>query len=502
MKKNLPFFLLTMTVPVVFAVYGFATYKGYSGAPGSKGTCASSCHGVAGGTIEISGFPERYVPGQTYAITISHSDGNAIRQFNGSCRIGTGSQNAGTIFAGTNTATYNTSGETNGVHFSSVNQHSGQFHWTAPSAGTGTVRLYIAGQQGGYNGQNSTLVLTSESDTDRVDRIVTGPGPGNENRPDVRVFPPQSDAAHLYEFSAYGSPHYGVNVTCGDVNGDLAHNIITGPGPGKIYGPNVRGFEQNGTPLQGLNFIAYGTRKWGVNVACGDIDRDGFEEIITGPGPGAIFGPHVRAFDYDGTPSVSSVPGVSFFAYGTRKWGANISGGDIDGDGFSEIITGPGPGAVFGPHVRGWNVDGGAATSIQGAGFFAYGTRKFGAVVSYGDLDMDGRDEIVTGPGPGVVFSANVRGWDFDGASVTPVPGCNFIAFPSAQVRYGARVYCGADLNQDGRNELVVGCGPDPSAASHLKVFQYSGTQVSEWLALQAFPSQWTYGVNVAAGRF
>ena len=32
----------------------------------------------------------------------------------------------------------------------------------------------------------------------------------------------------------------------------------------------------------------------------------------------------------------------------------------MDGDALHEIISGAGPGAVFGPHVRGWNVDGGA----------------------------------------------------------------------------------------------------------------------------------------------
>ncbi len=93
---------------------------------------------------------------------------------------------------------------------------------------------------------------------------------------------------------------------------------------------------------------------------------DGFDEIITGAGPGAVFGPHVRGWNYDGTPGVTPVPGVSYFAYGTPKWGVNVSAGDIDGDGYDEIVTGAGPGAVYGPHVRGWNVDGGTAAAMPG----------------------------------------------------------------------------------------------------------------------------------------
>ena len=289
---------------------------------------------------------------------------------------------------------------------------------------------------------------------ENMNKVVTGSGPAYNNAPSVRVFPASDSATHDYEFDAYGAPHFGVNVTCGEVTGDGFDKILTGPGPGAIFGPHVRGFEVDGTPLPGLSFIAYGTRKWGANAACGDIDDDGFDEIITGPGPGAVFGPHVRAFDYDGTPSITPVPGVSFFAYGTRKWGVNVSGGDIDSDGFDEIITGPGPGAVFGPHVRGWNVDGGPATAIPAVSFIAYGTRKFGVRVAYGQLDGDVFDEIVTAPGPSSFFGSHIRGWNYDNDSISALPGCSFFAWPSAEARYGAQVYAGGDLDLDCSCEL------------------------------------------------
>ena len=93
-------------------------YIGYSGAPGTHGSCAASCHGGSGGTIQVTGFPGSYVPNQAYTVTLSHNGGHAIAQFNGSCRIAAGSVNAGIISAGTNTATYYTSNETNGIHLS------------------------------------------------------------------------------------------------------------------------------------------------------------------------------------------------------------------------------------------------------------------------------------------------------------------------------------------------------------------------------------------------
>jgi hypothetical protein len=47
-------------------VWAHPTYTGYSGALGSKGTCASSCHGSGTGSIVVTGIPNSYVPLTTY----------------------------------------------------------------------------------------------------------------------------------------------------------------------------------------------------------------------------------------------------------------------------------------------------------------------------------------------------------------------------------------------------------------------------------------------------
>jgi hypothetical protein len=303
-----------------------------------------------------------------------------------------------------------------------------------------------------------------------------------------------------HEFSAYGADDYGVNVSCGSV-GDARGVIVTGPGPGAVFGPHVRGFEGDGTPLAGLSFFAYGTLKYGVNVVLGDLDGDGGGEIVTGAGPGAVFGPHVRAFNYDGS-SVSPVSGVSYFAYGTPRWGVNVACGDIDGDGIDEIVTGAGPGAVFGPHVRGWDVDGGPASAIPGVSYFAYGTLKYGVNVACGDVDGDAIDEILTAPGPSPLFGAHVRGWNVDGGTAASIPGINFFAWDYPEVRYGARVSSGIDYDGDGRQDILAGPGPDPEAPAVLKVFGYDGTGTSLLFSLGAFDETVTHGINAAGGVF
>ena len=332
--------------------------------------------------------------------------------------------------------------------------------------------------------------------------LLAGPGRGYDNPPQVRVFPPAPGASAIHDFMAYGAQNYGVNVAVGDLDGDNRDEILTGAGPGAIYGPHVRGFDMDGTPLGNVNFLAYGTNKYGVNVAAGDLNGDGRDEIITGAGPGAVFGPHVRAF-YVGSSIVSPVPGVSYFAYGTPKWGVNVACGDIDGDGFDEIVTGAGPGAVFGPHVRGWNFDDSTSTTaIPALSFLAYGTNKFGVNVACGDVDGDGIDEIITSPGPGAVFGTHIRGWDYDGEALVQLPGFSFFAWPASQALYGARVAT-VNIDEDGpADEFMVGLGPDPDVVSLVNVYKYHNPDPVWQFQFLAFPDDYRYGATVAGGRF
>jgi hypothetical protein len=333
-------------------------------------------------------------------------------------------------------------------------------------------------------------------------RLLTSPGPYPFNPNLVRVFTPEQDAPPRTEFSPFNVPYYGGTVSSGDIDGDGQDEILAGPGPGPYYGPVFCGFRMTGAPVPGLFGVAYGVTKYGVKVAAGDLDGNGVDEIITGPGPGPVFGPHVRAFAYDSAKeSVSPVPGVSYFAYGTFRWGVNVTAGDIDGDGYDEIVTGAGPGDVFGPHVRGWNIDGGTAQPIPDVSYFAYGTLRYGVNVACGDVDGDGIAEIVTAPGPSSLFGAHIRGWNVDGSVAIPLDGFSFFAWPPGQARYGASVFAGTDLDGDGRAEVVVGAGPDPVVQTPVRVFRYDGTTVSPWFSLQAFSPGMSHGVNVAAGR-
>jgi hypothetical protein len=117
--------------------------------------------------------------------------------------------------------------------------------------------------------------------------IIVGNGLGNEPR--VHVL--RQDGSEIGSFLAYSADMgTGITVTACDINQDGTNEIITGTQYGG--GPQIRLFDNIGTAI-GTGFFAYNEAfRGGVNIACGDIDNDGINELITGAGPSG--GPHVR----------------------------------------------------------------------------------------------------------------------------------------------------------------------------------------------------------------
>lgn len=238
----------------------------------------------------------------------------------------------------------------------------------------------------------------------------------------------------------------GVAVALGDVNADgvldLA-TVIASDGPSE-----VKVFNGNGSGLL-LDFNAFPTSyTGGASIALGDLDGDGRAEIIVG----SLTGISVVAV-YDG---LTGAFRTAFVAYPEAPVGVFVAAADLNGDQKAELITGP---TGIAPLVRVFNGNSGFVRQ-----FFAFdpALANVGVTVGAGDLDGDGRAEILLG--------ANAYGVDyaivFNGSTMqrTILP----LAL-TGQILNLPRVIgpqlAVADTNNDGVAELLV------TAGSALSVF-------------------------------
>jgi hypothetical protein len=213
-------------------------------------------------------------------------------------------------------------------------------------------------------------------------------GAGVGMAPIVRVYDEQQNTVVTvvaYDMNFLG----GVRVAMGDVTGDGVDDLITAAGTGG--GPHIKVFDGNNAMLV-RSFFAYDPAfRGGVFVATGDVNGDGRTDIITGPGQGG--GAHIKTFS-----GVDNSELKSFFAYDPAfRGGATVATGDFNGDGIADIVTGAGPGG--GPHVQAF--DGPTTNTLLS--FMAYDSSFSGGVfVATGHMAAgDARSSIITGAGAG-----------------------------------------------------------------------------------------------------
>ncbi len=165
-----------------------------------------------------------------------------------------------------------------------------------------------------------------------------------------------------------------------------------------------------------------------------------------------------------------------------------VTAGNVDGAAGGEILTGAGQGER--PQVRVFTGRG-ADTGLRFNAFepvFRGGVRLASC-----DIDNDGRDEIVTGQGPG---GSAVKVFRVVGGTVVEVTG--FLPFESDFVG-GVYVAC-ADLDGDNRDDVVVGAGP--GRAPDVRTFAVSSVGAVAQATWTAYEAAFSGGVRVSTGAY
>ncbi len=279
---------------------------------------------------------------------------------------------------------------------------------------------------------------------------------GNQERPEIRIYNNNGDLQNSWFPYAQGFTGE-ISLTAADLDNDGHEELITAPGAGG--GPQIRIFNDEGNPLFSKGFWAADKDyRAGLEIATGDVDGDGFKEIIISVIDGE--NAQIKFFDRFGNQKGDSITITLENNFEPVK----VAAIDLGADGTEEIIVGFGSGNE--PKIKILRRDGSAIKE-----FLAY-AKNFEGGVNFSVVKNNGQTIIVTGAG----FSGgpHVRFFDSFG---TLIKNPAFFSYDK-NFRGGVNVDYG-DFDGDGKMELItLPQQINPSGNSYL--YKYIDIDVSE----------------------
>ncbi len=317
--------------------------------------------------------------------------------------------------------------------------------------------------------------------------------------------------------------HSGYAVaTAGDINGDGYDDFIIGAfsantyrGASYVVFGGAGGFPSTlnlssldgttGFKIPGLSVLD----QTGFSVAsAGDVNKDGYDDIIIGgQGVGSYAGASYvvfgKASGFSASLDLTSLNGTNGFKISGVSANDNSgrtvsSAGDINGDGFADVIIGAygvngQAGAtyvVFGK-ASGFSANLSLSALNGTNGFVLNGSSLSGwSVASAGDVNGDGFDDILTGAwlagsvsgvtwlmfGHGGSFASSLNVSSFDGTNGVRIVG------PALGGHSGWSVSGAGDINKDGFADIIIGGPLTSTGGVAYVVFGHAGGFSSDLL--------------------
>ncbi|MEA3209932.1 MAG: hypothetical protein QOE70_2989 [Chthoniobacter sp.] len=324
----------------------------------------------------------------------------------------------------------------------------------------------------------------------------------------VAFFPSMLDGGNGFEIHGVAAgDNAGNSVSgAGDVNGDGFDDVIIGAlfadGSGSSVGVSyvvfgkAHGFTQtlelstldgaNGFRIEG----AADSDRTGASVsAAGDVNGDGFDDLFIGSyaaglNTGASYVVFGHAGKFGAVLKVSTLDGATGFkiqgeATGDYAGNSVSSAGDVNGDGFDDVLIGAhgvdvngsaagaaylvyGKAGGFTPVVNLSTLNGTTGFKMQGEAFHDYAGRN---VSGAGDVNGDGFDDIVVGAfGNGSHAGASYVVFGKSGSFTSPLNLSTLTGATGFKIvgettgdESGRGVSAAGDVNGDGLGDLLIG---------------------------------------------
>ena len=268
------------------------------------------------------------------------------------------------------------------------------------------------------------------------------------------------------------SDQFGISVsTAGDINGDGYGDVIVGAlfndGGGSNAG-RAYIYYGGGSPDNTADLLLTGAAvgdQFGISVStAGDVNGDGYSDVIAGANLNDATGTDAgSAYIYFGGSTPDNTPDVNLLGVAGDRFGYSVStAGDVNGDGYSDVIAGAlqndAGGADAGRsyiYFGGINMKNTADAILTGA---AAGDQFGISVSTAGDMNGDGYSDVIAGAiGNDAGGSSAGRVYIYLNSMTGTDIADEFFTGAAANDEFGKSVSTAGDMNGDGFDDIIIG---------------------------------------------